>query len=88
MRRGRVLKSISLAATYVAGLAGLYQVAAGATGMMFGSDELGRWFYWYILFIMGLAMFGLFDVGVPSSVKQSLTVSMLGLAILGHLQSG
>lgn len=76
---GSRLQALSLAATYVAGLAGVYTllgVGAGVFGWMFGSwmqnvtvvATIALFF-----FVMGLAMFGLFDIGMPSSVQTKLS---------------
>jgi len=76
---GSRIQAISLAATYVLGLAGVYTllgVGAGVFGWMFGSwmqnvtvvATIALFF-----FVMGLAMFGLFDIGMPSSVQTKLS---------------
>lgn len=76
---GSRLQAVSLAATYVVGLALVYTllgVGAGVFGWMFGSwmqsvavvAAVALFF-----FVMGLAMFGLFDVGVPSSIQTRLS---------------
>jgi len=91
---GSRIKSISLAATYVAGLALVYTilgVAAGATGMMFGSWMQSPWVVGFIgafFFIMGLAMFGLFDVGVPSSIQTKLDSINTGSGYVGAFVIG
>lgn len=75
---GSRVQAISLAGTYVAGLAGVYTllgVGAGVFGWMFGSwmqsvavvAAVAIFF-----FVMGLSMFGLFDIGMPSSVQTKL----------------
>ena len=76
---GSRLQAVSLAATYVFGLALVYTllgVGAGLFGWMFGSwmqsvmvvGAVSAFF-----FVMGLAMFGLFDLGVPSSIQTKLS---------------
>ena len=75
---GSRIQAISLAATYVAGLALVYSalgVAAGVTGMMFGAWMQSPWVVGSIaalFFAMGLSMFGLFDVGMPPSIQTKL----------------
>lgn len=70
--------AVSLAATYVAGLALVYTalgVIAGLSGGLFGSQMQSPILVGAIslfFFVMGLAMFGLFDVGVPSSIQTKL----------------
>lgn len=76
---GSRVQAIGLSATYVAGLALVYSslgVAAGMTGMMFGGWMQSVWVVGAIgifFFFMGLAMFGLFDLGVPSSIQTRLS---------------
>lgn len=76
---GSRVQAISLAATYVAGLALVYTalgVGAGVFGWMFGSwmqsvtvvAAVALFF-----FVMGLAMFGLFDLGMPASIQTKLS---------------
>jgi thioredoxin:protein disulfide reductase len=76
---GSRVHAIALSATYVAGLAIVYSalgIAAGLTGMMFGAWMQSVWVVGAIaLFfvIMGAAMFGLFDVGLPSALQTRLS---------------
>jgi thiol:disulfide interchange protein DsbD len=76
---GSRVQAIALSATYVAGLAIVYSalgIAAGFTGMMFGAWMQSVWVVGAIsLFfvIMGAAMFGFFDVGLPSALQTRLS---------------
>jgi thiol:disulfide interchange protein DsbD len=76
---GSRLQAIALSATYVAGLAIVYSalgIAAGFTGMMFGAWMQSVWVVGAIaLFfvIMGAAMFGFFDIGLPSALQTRLS---------------
>lgn len=76
---GSRMQAISLAATYVAGLAFVYTllgVIAGLTGGMFGSQMQSVTLVAVIalfFFAMGLAMFGLFDLGMPASIQTKLS---------------
>ena len=76
---GSRLKALSLSGTYVLGLASVYTglgVFAGVTGALFGSWLQSPWVVGSIaifLFVMGLSMFGLFDVGVPSALQSRLS---------------
>ena len=76
---GSRLKALSLSGTYVLGLASVYTglgVFAGVTGALFGSWLQSPWVVGSIaafLFVMGLSMFGLFEVGVPSALQSRLS---------------
>jgi thiol:disulfide interchange protein DsbD len=76
---GSRLQAIALSATYVAGLAIVYSalgIAAGFTGMMFGAWMQSVWVVGAISFffvIMGAAMFGFFDIGLPSALQTRLS---------------
>jgi thioredoxin:protein disulfide reductase len=76
---GSRLQAIALSATYVAGLALVYSalgIAAGFTGMMFGAWMQSIWVVGAIAIffvIMGAAMFGLFDIGLPSALQTRLS---------------
>ncbi len=75
---GSRLKAFSLSLTYVAGLAMVYTAlgaTAGLTGGLFGAWMQNVWVVGAVgLFfaLMGLAMFGLFDVAMPSGVTTKL----------------
>ncbi len=76
---GSRVQAISLAATYVAGLALVYTalgVVAGLTGGMFGAQMQSVGLVAAIsifFFVMGLAMFGVFDLGMPASIQTKLS---------------
>ncbi len=76
---GSRVKAIALSATYVAGLAIVYSalgIVAGLTGMMFGAWMQSVWVVGAIsifFVIMGAAMFGLFDIGLPSALQTRLS---------------
>jgi len=75
---GSRLKAFSLSLTYVAGLALVYTAlgaTAGITGGLFGAWMQNVWVVGTVGFFfaaMGLAMFGLFDVAMPSGVTTKL----------------
>ena len=75
---GSRLKAFSLSLTYVAGLALVYTAlgaTAGLTGGLFGAWMQNVWVVGTVAFFfaaMGLAMFGLFDVAMPSGVTTKL----------------
>ncbi len=94
-------KALSLSATYVAGMAMVYTilgVTAGLTGSLFGSWMQSPWVVGGVsLFFtaMAFAMFGLFDVSVPSGLATRLNrfggpgyvgafvVGMIGAVVAG-----
>ncbi len=75
---GSRLKAFSLSLTYVAGLALVYTAlgaTAGLTGGLFGAWMQNPWVVGSVAAFfaaMGLAMFGLFDVAMPSGVTTKL----------------
>ncbi len=75
---GSRLKAFSLSLTYVAGLALVYTAlgaTAGLTGGLFGAWMQNVWVVGTVAVFfaaMGLAMFGLFDVAMPSGVTTKL----------------
>ncbi len=75
---GNRLKAISLAATYVLGLAVVYTALglfAALTGSIFGGWMQSPWVVGTVaLFfvVMGFSMFGFFEFGVPSSLATKL----------------
>ncbi len=75
---GSRLKAFSLSLTYVAGLALVYTAlgaTAGLTGSIFGAWMQSAWVVGGVAIFfaaMGLAMFGLFDVAMPSGVTTKL----------------
>ena len=75
---GSRLKAFSLSLTYVAGLALVYTAlgaSAGLMGSMFGAWMQSPWVVGGVAVFfaaMGLAMFGLFDVAMPSGVTTKL----------------
>ncbi len=75
---GSRLKAFSLSLTYVAGLALVYTAlgaTAGVTGALFGAWMQNVWVVGSVAVFfaaMGLAMFGLFDVAMPSGVTTKL----------------
>ena len=75
---GSRLKAFSLSLTYVAGMALVYTAlgaTAGLTGGLFGAWMQNVWVVGTVAFFfaaMGLAMFGLFDVAMPSGVTTKL----------------
>ncbi|MCB9760401.1 MAG: thioredoxin family protein [Alphaproteobacteria bacterium] len=76
---GSRLQAFSLALTYVAGLAVVYTllgVGAALTGSIFGGWMQSPWVVGTVAVffaVMGLSMFGFFDVGVPSSLATKLS---------------
>ncbi len=75
---GSRLKAFSLSLTYVAGLALVYTAlgaTAGLTGGLFGAWMQNVWVVGAVgvfFAAMGLAMFGLFDVAMPSGITTKL----------------
>jgi thioredoxin:protein disulfide reductase len=75
---GSRLKAFSLSLTYVAGLALVYTAlgaSAGLMGSMFGGWMQSPWVVGGVAVFfaaMGLAMFGLFDVAMPSGITTKL----------------
>ncbi|MCB9745331.1 MAG: thioredoxin family protein [Alphaproteobacteria bacterium] len=75
---GSKLKAVGLASTYVLGLATVYtalMVASALTGSVFGTWMQSPWVVGAVaLFFaaMGTAMFGFFEVGVPSGIATRL----------------
>ncbi len=75
---GSRLKAFSLSLTYVAGLALVYTAlgaSAGLMGSMFGAWMQSPWVVGGVAVFfaaMGLAMFGLFDVAMPSGITTKL----------------
>ncbi len=75
---GSRLRAFSLSLTYVAGLALVYTalgVSSGVTGSLFGAWMQNIWVVGTVSFFfaaMGLAMFGLFDVALPSGMSMRL----------------
>ncbi len=73
---GSRAKAIALSGGYVLGLAVVYTalgVFAGVTGALFGSWLQSTWVVGsiaFFFFVMGLSMFGLFDVAVPSALQE------------------
>ena len=87
-------KAIALAGTYVLGQAAVYTglgLAAAAAGDLFGGWLQSPWIVGGIaafFVVMGLAMFGFFDIAVPAAITNRLTESgprggFLGAAVLG-----
>ncbi|MFZ5475589.1 MAG: protein-disulfide reductase DsbD domain-containing protein [Myxococcota bacterium] len=76
---GSRAKAIALSATYTLGMAAVYTglgVFAGVTGALFGSWLQNVWVVGGIavfFFVMGFAMFGFFDVGIPSALASRLS---------------
>ena len=76
---GNRLKALSLAATYVLGLAMVYTALglfAALTGSIFGGWMQSIWVVGTValfFFVMGFSMFGFFEFGVPSSIATKLS---------------
>jgi thiol:disulfide interchange protein DsbD len=76
---GSRLQAVALSAMYVLGLAIVYTglgVFAGVTGALFGSWLQSAWVVGsiaFFFFVMGLSMFGLFDVAVPDSLQEKFS---------------
>jgi thiol:disulfide interchange protein DsbD len=98
---GSRAKAFSLSATYVLGLAAVYTalgVSAGVTGMLFGSWLQSQLIVFSIsafFVVMGISMFGFFDVGVPSFLASRLQGragggygGALGLGVIGAILAG
>ncbi|MES2639234.1 MAG: protein-disulfide reductase DsbD domain-containing protein [Myxococcota bacterium] len=98
---GSRAKAFSLSATYVLGLAAVYTalgVSAGVTGMLFGSWLQSQLIVFSIsafFVVMGISMFGFFDVGVPSFLASRLQGKAgggyggaLGLGVIGAILAG
>ncbi|MDP2308657.1 MAG: protein-disulfide reductase DsbD family protein [Pseudomonadota bacterium] len=98
---GSRVKAFSLSATYVLGLAAVYTalgVSAGVTGMLFGSWLQSPLIVFSIagfFVVMGVSMFGFFDVGVPSFLASRLQGKAgggyggaLGLGVIGAILAG
>ncbi len=90
---GSRAQAVSLAGTYVLGLASVYTalgVFAGVTGSLFGSQLQSPWVVGSItvFFVgMGFSMFGFFDVQMPSAIMSRMTGKAgggyVGAAVLG-----
>lgn len=76
---GSRVVAVSLSSAYVLGLALVYSalgVFAGVTGQLFGGWMQSTWLVGGIagfFFLMGLAMFGAFEVGIPSAIASRLS---------------
>lgn len=98
---GSRARAFTLSATYVLGLAAVYTalgVFAGVTGMLFGSWLQSPLIVFSIagfFVVMGVSMFGFFDVGVPSFLASRLQGKAgggyggaLGLGVIGAILAG
>lgn len=91
---GSRAQALLLSGTYTIGMATVYTILgvfAGVTGALFGSWLQSPWVVGAIavfFFVMGAAMFGMFDVGVPSSIASRISGKGGGGGIGGALMLG